>query len=64
MYGGCNMQKNEKSYINKNSYIDKLINQCFLGFYLPITRARYSVAFAYKAKKLPQNVWNIKEWKP
>ena len=31
----------------------KLINQCFLGFYLPITRARYSVAFDYKAKKLP-----------
>ena len=29
MYGGCNMQKNEKSYINTNSYIDKLINQCF-----------------------------------
>ena len=29
-----------------------------------ITRARYSVAFDYKAKKLPQNVWNIKEWKP
>ena len=42
----------------------KLINQCFLGFYLTITRARYSVAFAYKTKKLPQNVWNIKEWKP
>lgn len=42
----------------------KLINQCFLGFYLAITSARYSVAFAYKTKKLPQNVWNIKEWKP
>ena len=29
MYGGCNMQENNFSLSNTNSYIDKLIDQCF-----------------------------------